>query len=137
MTVDNVVTKLTHDPEYCEQTEYIETIPAREARFGTLTKPLPLPLESFLSARGLSLYTHQCEAIEAFRGGRDFILSTPTASGKTLAFSLPVIERLVNDPAATALYLYPTKALSHDQSEVSAENRGMHWDLFKPRNIRW
>ena len=92
MTVNDVVTKLTHDPEYCEQTEYIETIPARDAMYGTLTKPLPPPLESFLSARGLSLYTHQCEAIEAFRSGKDLILSTATASGKTLAFSLPVIE---------------------------------------------
>ncbi len=115
MTVADVVTKFKHHPEYCEQTAYIETIPARDAVHGTLTKPLPGPLEAFLSGHGLSLYTHQCDAIESIRDGKDLILTTATASGKTLAFSLPIIERLFNEPAATALYLYPTKALCHDQ----------------------
>jgi len=115
MTVGEVVATFTHDPEYHEQTASIEIIPARDAINGTLTTPLPRPLEVYLSDRGLSLYTHQCEAIESIRNGKDLILTTATASGKTLAFSLPIIEHLFNEPAATALYLYPTKALSHDQ----------------------
>jgi DEAD/DEAH box helicase domain-containing protein len=115
MTVEDVIRKFTYDPEYGEQTAYIETIPARDAVHGALTKPLPEPLEAFLSGRGLSLYTHQCDAIESIRNSEDLILTTATASGKTLAFSLPIIERLFNEPAATALYLYPTKALCHDQ----------------------
>ena len=115
MTVSNVVTKFTQDPEYCSKTAYIAAIPARDPVLGTLSKPLPLPLEAFLSDRRLSLYTHQCAAIESIRNGKDIILATATASGKTLGFSLPIIEHLFNEPAATALYLYPTKALSHDQ----------------------
>ena len=115
MTMGEVITKLQNDPEYREHTAHIETIPARDAIYGTLMKPLPQPLETFLCERGLSLYTHQCDAIESIRNGKDLILTTATASGKTLAFTLPIIERLFNEPAATALYLYPTKALSHDQ----------------------
>jgi DEAD/DEAH box helicase domain-containing protein len=115
MTVSDVVVRLSQDPEYCEQTAHIETIKAREAKYGTLSKPLPLPLEAFLTGRGLSLYTHQCDTIESIRSREDLILTTATASGKTLAFTLPIIERLINDPAARALYLYPTKALSQDQ----------------------
>jgi len=115
MTVADVISKFRNDPEYCRQTAYIETITARDAIHGTLTKPLPRPLETFISNRGLSLYTHQCDAIESIRDGKDIILTTATASGKTLAFTLPIIERLFNDPNATALYLYPTKALCHDQ----------------------
>ena len=115
MTVGDAVKKFTHDPEYAGKTAYIETIVARDATYGSLIKPLPGPLETFLSDRGLSLYTHQCDATEAIRNGKDLILTTATASGKTLAFSVPIIERLINEPEATALYLYPTKALSNDQ----------------------
>ena len=118
MTVGDVVAKLTNDLEYREQTVHIETIESRDANYGSLTKPLPLPLEAFLASQGLSLYTHQRDTIESFRKGKDLILTTATASGKTLAFTLPIIERLINQPGATALYLYPTKALSHDQLKV-------------------
>ena len=115
MTMGDVVTSLQNDPEYSEHTAHIETIPARDAVQSVLTKPLPGPLETYLSGRGFSLYTHQCDAIESIRNREDLILTTATASGKTLAFSLPIIERLFNEPEATALYLYPTKALCHDQ----------------------
>lgn len=115
MTVADVVRRFTDDPGYGNKTAHVEIIPARDAIYGSLTEPLPEQLEQYIRARGISLYTHQCDAIETFRSGKDFILTTATASGKTLAFSMPVIERLINDPHATALYLYPTKALSHDQ----------------------
>lgn len=68
--------------------------------------------------RVFRLYTHQARALETVREGRDLVLTTPTASGKTLAFTLPVLERLALDGAATALYLYPTKALANDQLRV-------------------
>jgi len=55
------------------------------------------------------------EAIEEIRRGEQVAIVTPTASGKTLAFNLPVLERLITDPGATALYLYPMKALTNDQ----------------------
>lgn len=69
-----------------------------------------------LESRGIhSLYSHQVEALEAVRSGRHLVVATPTSSGKSLCFHLPVLEALVRDQAATALYLYPTKALSRDQ----------------------
>ncbi|MBI2939742.1 MAG: DEAD/DEAH box helicase, partial [Chloroflexi bacterium] len=93
-----------------------ERIPARAATGAVLRPRLPEPLGRALWERGFrQLYTHQVDAIQAARRGENVVVTTPTASGKTLCFNLPVIERLLRDPAATALYLYPTKALMADQ----------------------
>ena len=93
-----------------------QTIPARSARFGELQPPLGDPLVAALEASGVTrLYTHQVCAIEALRAGRDTVVVTGTASGKSLCFHLPALERLLEDPDATALYLFPTKALAQDQ----------------------
>ncbi|MEN6443256.1 MAG: DEAD/DEAH box helicase [Methanoregula sp.] len=83
--------------------------------YGTLSSPLTDEIVAFLDQNGIHLYSHQCEAINHIRSGKNAIITTPTASGKTLAFNLPVFEQLNKDPAARALYLYPTKALSNDQ----------------------
>jgi DEAD/DEAH box helicase domain-containing protein len=93
-----------------------ETLPARVARFGELQPPLPASLGAALSGLGIEqLYTHQVCAIEALRAGRDTVVVTGTASGKSLCFHLPALERLLEEPGATALYLFPTKALAQDQ----------------------
>ncbi len=69
-----------------------------------------------LERRGISaLYSHQAEALEALRAGQDVAIVTPTASGKSLCYNLPVLQAIAEDPAARALYLFPTKALSQDQ----------------------
>jgi DEAD/DEAH box helicase domain-containing protein len=91
-------------------------LPARDA----VTAPLPDWLDgrlvAALAARGItSLYSHQLEAVEALRAGRDVAIVTPTASGKSLCYDLPVLQAIAEDPAARALYLFPTKALSQDQ----------------------
>ena len=66
--------------------------------------------------RGIgALYSHQAEALEALRAGQDVAIVTPTASGKSLCYNLPVLQAIAEDPAARALYLFPTKALSQDQ----------------------
>ena len=93
-----------------------QVIPARPARFGELQTPLAEPLFAALAACGVSrLYTHQVCAIEALRAARDTVVVTGTASGKSLCFHLPALERVLEDPEATALYLFPTKALAQDQ----------------------
>jgi DEAD/DEAH box helicase domain-containing protein len=103
-------------PFYQGQICHVEHIPSREARYGSLDRPLPDPLRRALQASGISeLYTHQAAAIEAVRDGQHVAVTTSTASGKTLCYNLPVLESLQRDPTGRALYLFPTKALAQDQ----------------------
>jgi DEAD/DEAH box helicase domain-containing protein len=90
--------------------------PARGARTVIPDPPLPEPLQSRLALQGITgLWTHQAEALAAVRAGRHVVVSTGTASGKSLCFNLPVIETMLADRKARALYLYPTKSLAQDQ----------------------
>ncbi|RIK32336.1 MAG: ATP-dependent helicase [Anaerolineae bacterium] len=92
------------------------TLPPRPARTLPFPDGLPAPLSQALIASGIhSLYAHQLEAWTATQGNRNIILSTGTASGKTLAYNLPVFAKLLQDENARALYLFPTKALTQDQ----------------------
>jgi DEAD/DEAH box helicase domain-containing protein len=93
--------------------------PSRPAR----TEPLPDDLDprvaSALVGQGIaSLYRHQAEAWESLRAGGNVIVTTSTASGKSLAFNLPVLDLLAREPKSRALYLYPTKALAQDQARA-------------------
>jgi DEAD/DEAH box helicase domain-containing protein len=106
---------------YKKQIVHLEEIPPREASFGKLEKPLPENIQNFLVKRQIRLYFHQAEAINKVRQGKNVVIVTPTASGKTLAFNIPVLEALTKDKNATALYLYPTKALTNDQLKVLRE----------------
>ena len=90
--------------------------PARPGRFRDLPASVSTALRKVLEARGIGqLYTHQAASFELLSAGRNVVVVTPTASGKTLCYNLPVLERLAADPEARALYLFPTKALSEDQ----------------------
>jgi len=109
-----------------------QRIAARPPRHGELTLPLPGPLAESLESRGIArLYTHQVQAIEALRGGLDVVVVTGTASGKSLCYHLPVLERLLADPEATALYLFPTKALTQDQLKGLTRLASGHPDLLR------
>ncbi|MBA2537434.1 MAG: DEAD/DEAH box helicase, partial [Actinobacteria bacterium] len=100
-----------------EEIAYLTEVPAREAKRVSLPDDLHPRLAEALAARGLdALYTHQEEAFAAARHGEHVMVSTGTASGKTLAFNLPVLNALAADPKLRALYLYPTKALAQDQA---------------------
>jgi DEAD/DEAH box helicase domain-containing protein len=99
-----------------EELAYLGTESAREARATPLPDDVPTALRERLEARGIeSLYSHQAQAWEAAARGEHFIVTTGTASGKSLAFNLPVLAALAQDPKLRALYLYPTKALAQDQ----------------------
>jgi DEAD/DEAH box helicase domain-containing protein len=90
--------------------------PAEPARYADFPADLHPRLLAALQRRGLEhLYTHQREAYDAARAGKSTVVVTPTASGKTLCYNLPVLDRILKDPDARALYLFPTKALSQDQ----------------------
>src|ERR1700733_15061668 len=92
------------------------TLAARPGAYAPLPPSLSPALASALRARGIDrLYDHQARAYEAARAGKHVVVATPTASGKSLCFHLPVLETLAREPDARAIYLYPTKALARDQ----------------------
>ncbi|HET9950301.1 MAG TPA: DEAD/DEAH box helicase, partial [Candidatus Eisenbacteria bacterium] len=95
---------------------HLEHLPEREAVYAELSEPLPDALRSMLEAQEIHrLYVHQARAIEHARAGAHVAVATGTASGKSLAYHLPILERLLLDPEGIALYLFPTKALAQDQ----------------------
>ena len=115
MAVEDVLRLLNLNPVYRSRVVHIETTGPEFPAFGSLDYPLDESIVSYLIQRGIRLYSHQCDAINRIRAGKNVIITTPTASGKTLAFNIPVFEKIVRDPEARALYLYPTKALTNDQ----------------------
>ncbi len=91
-------------------------IPARAGRYADVPEALNEALREALTQRGITqLYSHQAEMIDLALDGRDVVITTGTASGKSLAFLLPVLQTLLEDPSARAFLLYPTKALARDQ----------------------
>ncbi|MBD3190270.1 MAG: DEAD/DEAH box helicase [Candidatus Heimdallarchaeota archaeon] len=119
--IEQLLRNLKTDPRFRDRIEHIQILPEKKAAYGQLASPLPPKLQKYLQIKQIKLYQHQCEAIEYLRKGKNIIITTPTASGKTLAFNLPIFEQLSQEPQATALYLYPTKALSNDQLKVVKE----------------
>jgi DEAD/DEAH box helicase domain-containing protein len=89
---------------------------AHPGEFEPFPESVPESLRRVLEARGIrQLYSHQADCWNHLSAGRNVVVVTPTASGKTLCYNLPVLERLLREPEARALYLFPTKALSEDQ----------------------
>jgi DEAD/DEAH box helicase domain-containing protein len=104
------------DPETAPNLVAWQTLPPRPAQTHPFPNDLPAPIKQTLIAAGIhTLYSHQLEAWILTQGGENVILSTGTASGKTLAYNLPVFASLLQDSNARALYLFPTKALAQDQ----------------------
>lgn len=116
MDVDRFLEQLQSDRFYQGQITHIERIPQRPARTRPLSDPLRKPIQKALEKEGIGeLYTHQADAVEAARRGEHVAVVTGTASGKTLCYTIPVLETLDEDPNACALFLFPTKALAQDQ----------------------
>ena len=107
---------------YRGQIAHRRSLPARPARYAELEPPPPPPLQQRLRALGITrLYVHQVAAVDAVRRGQHIAVVTPTASGKTLCYNLPVLEHLIGHPQDRALYLFPTKALAQDQRDALQE----------------
>ncbi len=107
---------LTAQPTYRGQIAHIEHIPPCQANHTELDKPLLSSLERCLNKHGLlPLYTHQAETINNTRQGKNVIVATSSASGKTLCYNIAVLETMLTDRSSCALYLFPTKALAQDQ----------------------
>ena len=117
MSEPNNIDMFKNDVRYRDNIAHVETIPAKEASFKKVDD-LDERIIGYLDSKDAKLYTHQADAYEAIKSGENVIITTPTASGKTLAFNLPIMETMIGDKDATALYIYPAKALSNDQLHV-------------------
>ena len=103
-------------PDYAGQVVYVRQVTAREATCATTAEPLGAPVRAMLAERGIErLYSHQARAIGHARAGRNVVVATSTASGKSLCYSIPIVEMLLADARGRALLLFPTKALCQDQ----------------------
>lgn len=133
------------DPGLASNVVLHEQLPPQAAREVPLPEALAPQLRAALKARGIErLYTHQAEAFELAVGGSDVVIATPTASGKSLCYNLPVLQALATEPDARALYLFPTKALSRDQelalralmSDAGLEHGAITFDGDTPADAR-
>ncbi len=116
MNVDAFLAELESDRSYSGQMAAHEVLPARPAMFAELEPLPPDPLSHALAGVGITaFYSHQAEAIALARERHDVVIATGTASGKTWCYNVPVIERILADRQARALYLFPLKALARDQ----------------------
>jgi DEAD/DEAH box helicase domain-containing protein len=117
MSVQEVLERLRLDAKFMSNVSAWERLPARDARYADFPAGLDQRLIEAARRQGLApLYTHQAEAVGAALSGQNFVVVTGTASGKTLCYNLPVMQSLLNESEGRALYLFPTKALSQDQS---------------------
>ena len=116
MNVDQLAEKLRKDPMFMENVVRWEVIPARPAQYAPFPPQLDQRLLPVLHKRGIhQLYSHQAHAVSEVLAGRDVVVVTPTASGKTMCYNLPVLSSILQNEDSRALYLFPTKALSADQ----------------------
>ena len=129
MTLENLIHRWRTDGQTAPNISTWRSTPARSANLAPLPKDLPPSLADALHQRGIDqLYSHQSLAWTHARAGKNVVLATSTASGKTLAYNLPVLAELTQNPNATAIYLFPTKALTQDQLS--------NLQTFQPSNIK-
>ena len=116
MSVQQVLHQIESDAQLAPRITHWQRLPPRKARYGEWPVDLDRALVEALQQRGIErLYSHQAAAVEAVGRGENVVVVTPTASGKTLCYNLPVLNSLRASPSARALYLFPTKALAQDQ----------------------
>jgi DEAD/DEAH box helicase domain-containing protein len=117
MSIETALQALRLDPRFMRNVVHWVDVPPRGARHAPVPEELDARLERALQGRDLAaLYTHQASAVAAALRGEHVTVVTPAASGKTLCYDLPVLNRLLADPRARALFLFPTKALAQDQA---------------------
>jgi DEAD/DEAH box helicase domain-containing protein len=118
--LQNFISQLKDSAEHRDILTHYRHLPEQAAAFGETT--LPPALAEALPRLGINrLYSHQAEALAHIRAGKNLLVATPTASGKTLIYNLPVMESLLKDASGHALYLFPLKALEQDQLKALNE----------------
>ena len=145
MNLDQLIDYLSGDSEFQQNLRkwlVLEEKPEKSVEFPDKLNPR---IKEALKQKGINkLYTHQLQTYDAVRAGKDVIVVTPTASGKTLSYNLPVFEGLIEKPESRAIYLFPTKALAQDQVKeaqdlidlLGARIKTFTFDGDTPRDIR-
>ena len=145
MTLIEYIEKLKNNPAFMKNVTSWQLVPERKARYGEFPKNLDPRVKQTLHERGIDRpYIHQSRAIAAALSGQDFVVVTPTASGKTLCYNVPVLDSILKDESARALYLFPTKALSSDQvaelysmiERIGADVKAYTYDGDTPASAR-
>ncbi|KAI0670538.1 DEAD/H helicase [Trametes maxima] len=116
-SIEEVLGEIEQQEWYLEQVAHKRVSDAKEGQLAVIDPPLSEPISQALrqSRNITSLYTHQVQAISALSRGRNVIVSTSTASGKSVIYQVPLLQSLEMDPQSTAMFIYPTKALAQDQ----------------------
>lgn len=144
-SLEQILDAFERDQAFQEMVTRWERLPAQPARPRAFPGWLDGRIANALRRRGIeSLYSHQAEALEAAHAGRHVVVVTPTASGKTLCYDLPVLDAIAKDQSARALYLFPTKALAQDQlvelerlsADIDIELRSFTYDGDTPAAAR-
>ena len=115
-TLEQLLKQYRADPQFMQNVTNWHVVPPKPARYAPYPQSVPTQLKEALIARGIEQpYIHQRQAMDAIADGQDVVIVTPTASGKTLCYNVPVLTRMMEDENARALYIFPTKALAADQ----------------------
>jgi len=130
-SLEQILDGLERDDQFQALVTRWERIPAKAPEYAPFPGWLDERISRSLRARGIdALYSHQAAALEATHAGKNIVVVTPTASGKTLCYDLPVLDAVAKDPSARALYLFPTKALAQEQlAELERLSTDMAIDL--------
>ena len=145
MSLSQAIEGLRTDRDLAANFAAWRALPAKPPSLSPFPDALDLRLRNVLRRRGIEqLYSHQAEAVAGVLAGRNIAVVTPTASGKTLCYNLPVLQTLLGDPEARALYLFPTKALAQDQldelhglvNDLGADIKTFTYDGDTPADAR-
>jgi DEAD/DEAH box helicase domain-containing protein len=135
MTIDQVIDRLQRDAEFMSCVTTWKKNPPRDAQFAPFPGSIDARLHNALQQHGIKqLYTHQAAAIDNILQGKNTVIVTPTASGKTICYNVPVLNAVLTKEESRAIYLFPTKALSQDQlnelhSLVKLLEGQIHFDI--------
>ena len=145
MNLPQILDDLRQDRYFQDCISHWEVIPSRNAIYSEFPGSINPRIKSVLQKRGINkLYSHQATAIENIHSNKNVVIVTPTASGKTLCYNLPVVNAILEKPETRALYLFPTKALSQDQvaelhqlvTDLDAGIKTYTFDGDTPRSAR-
>lgn len=145
MNLEQVLEQIKHNERIAKNITYWAKIPSREAVYNDFPEDIDLRIKEALRKKGIyRLYSHQATAISEVFSGKNIVVVTPTASGKTMCYNIPVLDAIVKDKEARALFIFPTKALAQDQlaelheliTEAGVEIKTYTYDGDTPQSAR-